>query len=90
MFQEAIDAFANWNEGEPEPMVTYEIDYEPHQITISQSCGLLWNCKDILPSQYYDWLRDCAVEPKLHTYAAAARAMLESIKRTPDRKGVLQ
>ena len=91
MFLEAIDAFANWNEGEPEPTVTYEINYERREVTISQACGLLWNCKDVLPSpQYYDWLRDCAVEPGRQTLRRRGPGNAESIKRTPNRKPVLQ
>lgn len=80
MFREAINAFVNWEEGEPEPTVAYEIGYEPHEITISQACGLLWNCKDILPRSDFDYLGYCDIEPKQQTYAAAAHAMLEAIK----------
>jgi len=81
MFLAAIEAFMEWNEGEPEPTVTYEVDYEPREITISEACGLLWNCKDILPGGDYSWLTGHAgLEIKRQTYAAAARAMLEAIK----------
>jgi hypothetical protein len=81
MFIEAIDAFVAWNPGEPEPTVTYEVNYEPHQITISRACGLVWNCSDILPRLDYDHLGYCDIEPKRQTYAAAAQAMLQAIKR---------
>jgi len=80
MFRDAIEAFVNWNDGQPEPTVTYEVNYEPHQITISQGCGLLWNCKDVLPRADYDHLGYCGIEPKSQTYAAAAHAMLQAIK----------
>ena len=82
MFVEAIEAYIQWNEGDPEPTVTYEVNYEPHQITLSQACGLLWNCRDILPGIDYKWLKDCGVEMQRQTYAAAAHGMLRAIKET--------
>ena len=48
-FRAAIEAFYHWNDGEPEPTVTFEINYEPVEIPISKACGLVWNCTDILP-----------------------------------------
>jgi hypothetical protein len=80
MFREAINAFVNWKDGEPEPTLTFESGYEPREVTISRACGLLWNCSDILPRSDFDYLGYCNIEPKRQTYAAAARAMLESIK----------
>jgi hypothetical protein len=50
MFLEAIDAFRDWNEGEPEPTVEYQKNYQASQIPISRACGLLWNCTDIIAS----------------------------------------
>ena len=80
MFVEAMKSYYRWKDGGPEPTVTYEINYEPHEITISEACGILWNCKDILPGEDFQMLKDCGVEPKRQTYAAAAHAMLEAIK----------
>src|SRR5262249_34361812 len=68
----AIDAFADWNEGEPEPTVEFEVNYVPRPITISQACGLMWNCTDILPRLAVSQLEDVGVEFKRQTYAAAA------------------
>jgi hypothetical protein len=78
-FRDAIGAFVNWNEGEPEPTV----DYQGERITISKACGLVWSCKSILPGVDYDHLDGYTnAHPKLNTYSAAARAMLEAIKET--------
>jgi hypothetical protein len=79
-FCNAIDAFADWNDGEPEPTVEFEVNYIPRPITISKACGLVWNCTDTLPSLAVSQLGDVGVEFKCQTYAAAAHAMLASIK----------
>jgi hypothetical protein len=84
MFRDAIEAFVNWDSGNPEPTVTYEVQYEPREITISQACGLLWNCKDVLPRGDYDRLSSCDIEPRSQTYASAARAILMYIKNHPN------
>lgn len=82
-FLNAIDAFVSWAEGEPEPTIEFEVNYEPHQIPISRACGLLWNCTDIVPATYFEWLRDDAdLEIGRRTYAACARAVLSAIHRT--------
>jgi len=84
-FCEAVHAFMGWKEGEPEPVVTYEINYKPRKITVSQACRLLWNCTDIMPGDLYRWLRDDhGVEARAQTYAACARAMLVAIKARSD------
>jgi hypothetical protein len=81
-FCEAVIAFTEWNAGEPEPRVAFEIDYEPHQIPISRACTLVWQCNDIIPGHLFDWLRDDGgLEMKRQTYAACARAMRAAIKR---------
>jgi hypothetical protein len=46
MFEETIEAYSQWNEGDPQPTVTYEVHYQPQEIPISRACGLLWNCTD--------------------------------------------
>jgi hypothetical protein len=38
-FLRAVDAFEAWEDGEPEPT-----------IDLTQACGLVWNCADILPN----------------------------------------
>ena len=79
-FGEAVEAFLNWKPGQPEPTVDYEIHYVPHKISLSKACGLVWNCTDILPALYADYLAaDLPMQSR--TYAAAARAMLDSIKQ---------
>jgi hypothetical protein len=60
--------------------VEHEINYEPHQISISRACTLLWNCTDVAPGMLFRALRDDAqLEMKSSTYAACARAMHEAI-----------
>jgi hypothetical protein len=79
-FRAAIEAFYHWNDGEPEPTVTFEINYEPVEIPISKACGLVWNCADILPGSDFTILEWCRIESESRTYAAAAHAMLDAIK----------
>jgi hypothetical protein len=43
-------------------------------------CGLLWNCTDILPGNYFHDLA-CDLKVGRQTYAAAARAMAAYITR---------
>jgi len=73
----AIEAFLQWSPGEPEPTG----DHEVKKISISAACGLVWNCSDILPRHYVDMLEDVELGLRRHTYAAAAQAMLASIKQ---------
>jgi hypothetical protein len=77
MFLDAIDAYAEWQPGEPEPTVELEIHYQPHRISLQRACGLLWNCSDILPSIAYDTIEGTDLEALMRrrTYASAARAM---------------
>ena len=78
-FLAAVDAFAAWEDYEPEPTVELEIHYRPVTITVSQACGLLWNCSDILPNLVVSQLVDCNVTITRVTYAAAARALRQRI-----------
>jgi hypothetical protein len=80
-FLEAIEAYCDWNSGEPEPIVTLEVNYEPRPITISAACGLLWNCADILPYRTVQQLEDTGLAIGRRSYAGAARAMRERICR---------
>jgi hypothetical protein len=83
---EAFEAWIAWDGKDPEPTVEYEIHYEPHQITLSRACGLVWNCTDIVPGSLFDRLQEEASafldEPaiKRRTYAACGRAILEDLK----------
>jgi hypothetical protein len=79
-FCAAIAAYCDWQEGEPEPRVAFEVNYEPIEIPISKACGIVWNCTDILPRSEYDQLIYCGIEPRTSTYAAAAHALLDAIK----------
>jgi peptide methionine sulfoxide reductase MsrA len=79
-FLEAVQAFAEWSDGAPEPTVTIQVNYQDQQITISKVCGLVWTCTDILPGECVSQLSDVGVEPKSRTYAAAAHSLLAAIK----------
>lgn len=78
-FVEAIDAFAAWNVGEPEPTV----DVEDSPVRISRVCEMLWRCDDIVPSGEFGILADHLPEgiKRLPTYASCARAMRREIIR---------
>ena len=76
VFLSAIDAYLDWEPGEPEPMV----DFVARPIPISRACGIVWNCSDILPSGAVNSLEWCGIDLSRRTYAAAARAMLAAIK----------
>ena len=75
LFEEALEAYTQWNEGEPEPTVLLEPKYEfegnpgaaernalkkDRLLTISEVFGLLWNCTDILPGSCYEQIHDNA------------------------------
>jgi hypothetical protein len=79
-FSDAVEAFDHWKPGEPEPMVDFEVNWEPRSIPISKACDLVWNCTDILPGIYYQILQDLQEPPKLCTYPAAARALKREIE----------
>jgi hypothetical protein len=73
-FCSAVEAFHKCRSyGGSQPTVEFEINYEPQTITLSDACGLVWNCTDILPGEYVDLLAD--LDFKRSTYSAAARAM---------------
>ena len=85
-FLEAIEAYHGWRcygrqKGETLPNVTFEVRYEPTQISLTTACGLVWGCTDQLPRIEVDWLvEDLELPMRSGTYAAAARAMLADIK----------
>jgi hypothetical protein len=85
MFLNAIEAYRNWNPGEPEPTVELEVNYEPRSISLSQACGLMWPCNDIVPNIYFSMaVEGCSVDRidiKRQTYSACAQAMLQCIRK---------
>jgi hypothetical protein len=81
-FLSAIEAYLAWEPGEPEPMVDFEVRHKARPIPISQACGMVWNCSDILSSGAVDSLDGCGLELSRRTYAAAARALLPVIKES--------
>jgi hypothetical protein len=79
-FISAIEAFIGWNGEGEEPTVEFEVNYVPRQISLTKACGLVWNCTDIMPGTYFDWLADY-VDAKRRTYAACARAMMHELRK---------
>jgi hypothetical protein len=82
-FCDAGEAFIDfdWQDGAPEPLVDFEVNYVPHAIPISRACTLVWNCTAIVPGSLFDRLVHSGLDIKGRTYAACARAMQAHIKR---------
>jgi hypothetical protein len=88
MASEAFEAWLDWDGKGPEPTVEFEINYIPHEISVSRACGLVWRCTDIVPGGLFDQLQDAAqctlhsddTVIKRRTYAACARVILADIK----------
>jgi hypothetical protein len=80
-FLAALDAYADWKAGEPEPTVEHEVDYALRKLSLCEACGLLWNCNDVLPHQAVSTCEEAHLPLGRRTYAAAARAMHASIKK---------
>jgi len=78
-FLAAIDAYLDWNDGDPEPTVEFEVNYEPRPILISKAARQVWNCSDVLPSLAVAALEDAGIEIGRRTYAAAARSMTRAM-----------
>jgi hypothetical protein len=86
LFRDAVEAHLCWQNGEPEPEVSIEISEteEPQnrEFSISEVCGLLWNCKDKMPFWLIEQL-DRGIEYDKEylpiTYAAAARRLKRAI-----------
>ena len=85
-FLTALDAYYDWKDNEPEPMVEFEVDYEPRDIPISKACGLVWNCTDILPGLAWTVVEstDLIDMVRRRTYGAVARAMHARIVNQSD------
>ena len=78
-FCAAVHEFLNWKQNQAEPMVEHEVNYEPHLISISRACTLVWNCTDIAPGVFQELRDGTQLELKSSTYAACARAMHAAI-----------
>jgi hypothetical protein len=80
-FADALDAYWEWEEGEPEPMIMLR----DQPVSISAVCGLLWNCVDWMPNRLIDQMRDSS-DPHLPTpsYAAGARWLKAEIAAAKD------
>jgi hypothetical protein len=87
MFLEAIEAYRNWNDDEPEPTVNCEVHYQPEEIPISRACGLLWNRTDILPGIEVSALEFSGIDLRTRTYAAA-NSCTAGANQTTNRKAI--
>lgn len=74
IFHLAIEAFVNWLPGQSEPT----IEYDEHELTLTDACNLVRNCFDIVPGQYVGDLLG-VLDMKSRTYAAIAHAMRASL-----------
>jgi len=80
-FVSAVYAFMEWDGSELEPTVEYGVNYVPREISISQACGLVWNCTDIVPEHLFDWLtQDADLDIRRPRYAACARAIRDIVR----------
>jgi hypothetical protein len=59
-FAAAVEAFQRWDGSGREPTVEFEVNNEPRRITISQACGLVWDCTDVVPG----WIADTLHPPR--------------------------
>ena len=79
-FLEALESYVHcWEESEPEPVI--EVRGQEH--SISEVCGLLWNCTDFLPRgarEDFSYI-DHDLRPG-STYAQAARLLKASTANT--------
>ena len=82
-FLQALQAFMDWEPDAPEPTVTIYARHRLQEITISQACGLVWNCTDIVPQLDFRTLEECGIECSRQTYAAATRALKSAIGAAP-------
>jgi hypothetical protein len=82
---DAFHAWMDWDGESPEPTVEYEVHYVPGRISLSQACGLVWNCNDILPGSLFNHLQEgfehVGQVVRRQTYSACAQAILSDIKQ---------
>jgi hypothetical protein len=50
-FLVVIEAFHQWDDGEPKPAIDLEVNYVPIALPISRARTLPW-CSDIVPGRY--------------------------------------
>jgi hypothetical protein len=82
-FLNAVSAFEIWDGKQPEPMIEHEVNYQPVEISLSQACGLVWNCTDQLPGGVVAQLEECGLSLRSGSYAADARALRRWIRGRP-------
>jgi hypothetical protein len=85
-FMEAVDAFQDWEDGQPEPTV----DLRDMPTPISKIFGLCWNCTDTLPSVVVSqiaWLTEPYFDDTKHpgTYASGSRTMMVAVNAEADK-----
>src|SRR4051812_10301256 len=76
MFADVVDVYTEWKVGQPEPTVEFDDD----ELSLSKAARRLYNCTDVLPARAVTQLRDAGLDFKRHTYGAAARSILASVK----------
>jgi hypothetical protein len=77
LFLDTIDAFRRWEDDDPDEP---KVEDGSRKWTLSEACGKVWNCTDILPSISREILGLRGIELDCCTYATAARALLARIK----------
>jgi hypothetical protein len=83
-FHAAVEAFGEWDDGEPVPFVDFEVDGRGRRISLAQACGLVWGCTDMLENLDVAELEMCGIKHTgVRTYAGAARSLLNHLRETP-------
>jgi hypothetical protein len=82
-FIEAVERLLEWDGTGPEPLVDFEVNYEPVQITIGQACHLMSRCTDILPGYIRDHLEEFGLKTGTHSAGARAVRVWLAKKRLP-------
>ena len=82
LFRDAVEAYLCWRTGQSEPEVSIETweagEPQNWEFSISEVCGLLWNCKEKLPLQLMEQLEYDEGYPPI-SYAAAVRRFKRAI-----------
>jgi hypothetical protein len=77
----AVDAYLLWETGDPEPAVTYN----DQELPISEICGMLWHCSDIMPNRLISQFEEVEQYPdewkEPVTYAAGSRRLKAAIRQ---------
>jgi hypothetical protein len=91
-FCNAVEAFHKWRAyGGPQPMVEFAFNHEPRAISLSDACGLVWNCTDTLPGEYVAVVTDLGFKRRDlcrcgASDAEAPRGVSSAHARSPGRK----